>query len=193
MVTAAKTIAHEHRTAPGELALVHAFLNTWHADGPRERLENPERMQDWLAKRALILQAVPVSQAEFDRVRRLRDGLRQIIGDSGAEMPRGELDKLNQLARDARLVVHFDAEGAPQLVPEGSGVQVAIARILAAIATGHVEGTWSRLKLCRNAECQRVFYDTSKNHSAVWCSSQRCGNRMNARAYRARGHHADES
>jgi predicted RNA-binding Zn ribbon-like protein len=181
-----KPTLHEHKTAPGELALVHAFLNTWHADGPRERWENPERLRDWLAKRALIPQSTPVSQMEFDSMRCLRDGLRQLIAASGAKMPRAQLDKLNKLARDAHLVVHFDADGKPRLMPEDAGMQVAMARIFASVSVGQFEGTWSRLKLCRNIECQRVFYDTSKNHSAVWCSSQRCGNRMNARAYRAR-------
>jgi predicted RNA-binding Zn ribbon-like protein len=178
--------AHEHATAPGELGLVHAFLNTWHADGPRERFDSPERMQDWLTKRGLMTPGALVSRKEFETVRHFRDALRASIGADGEDARAGPTGQLNELARKALLLVQFDAAGRPGLAPAGSGVPAALARILAAIIAGEAEGTWCRMKRCGNAECQRVFYDTSKNRSAVWCSSQRCGNRMAARAYRAR-------
>jgi predicted RNA-binding Zn ribbon-like protein len=163
------------------------FLNTWHADGPRERFDSPERMRDWLAKRMLIAPAHRVSAAEFACVRRMRHGMRLLLAASGAELPAAELGAINELARKAELIVQFDDTGRSCLTPGASGVPAAMARIFAAVAAGQLDDTWSRLKVCSNAECQRVFYDMSKNHSAVWCSSQRCGNRMNARAYRARG------
>jgi predicted RNA-binding Zn ribbon-like protein len=173
----------EHATAPGDLALVHAFLNTTFAEGSRERFDTPERLHDWLAKRSLILPTEPVSRRDFEAVRALRDALRAMI--AGRIEPE-QRDALNRMTARAPLVLHFDNKAQPLLVPDSGGVPGAIARILAAIVAGEREGGWSRLKQCRNRECQRVFYDTSKNHSAVWCSSQRCGNRMAARAYRAR-------
>jgi predicted RNA-binding Zn ribbon-like protein len=48
------------------------------------------------------------------------------------------------------------------------------------------DGSWSRLKTCRNHGCRWVFYDLSKNRSASWCSMQLCGNRRKTRVYRAR-------
>ena len=193
MAGLAEAIGYEPRTAPGELALVHAFLNTWHADGPRERLESPERLRDWLVKRSLLAPAARVSVAEFEGVRRLRDGLRRLIGTPADGVAAAELEAINRLGRKMPLVVQFDAAGNPRLEPGGSGVQIAVARILAGIAAGRIEGTWPRLKLCRNVGCQRIFYDTSKNHSAIWCSSQICGNRMHARAHRARAHRDGEA
>jgi predicted RNA-binding Zn ribbon-like protein len=176
--------AHRHGTAPGELALVHAFLNTCHADGPRERFDSPERLQDWLAKRSLIAPDTQVSRSDYNAVRQFRDALRELIAGQGNTLQKSSL--LNRLAQKAPLIVRFDETGTPLLSPAGTGVPAAIATILARIMAGAADGTWYRLKLCRNAECQRVFYDTTKNHSAVWCSSQHCGNRMAARAYRAR-------
>jgi predicted RNA-binding Zn ribbon-like protein len=178
-------VPHSHSAAPGELALVHAFLNTWHADGPRERFDSPERMRDWLAKRSLISRTDTVSRREFELIRQLRTALRAMIADARGGTKREEL---NTLMQKALLVVQFDLNGRPTLAPARSGVQGAIARILAAIVAGEAEGNRQRLKVCRNVDCQRVFYDTSKNRSAVWCSSQLCGNRMAARAYRARSH-----
>jgi predicted RNA-binding Zn ribbon-like protein len=48
------------------------------------------------------------------------------------------------------------------------------------------DGTWSRLKACRAADCRWAFYDRARNHSRHWCSMEVCGNRTKARAYRAR-------
>jgi predicted RNA-binding Zn ribbon-like protein len=47
-----------------------------------------------------------------------------------------------------------------------------------------LDGTWERLKACRN--CYWSFYDYSPNRSATWCSMQICGNRQKTRAYRRR-------
>jgi predicted RNA-binding Zn ribbon-like protein len=47
-----------------------------------------------------------------------------------------------------------------------------------------LDGTWVRLKACRN--CHWSFYDYSPNRSATWCSMQLCGNRTKTRAYRSR-------
>ena len=47
-------------------------------------------------------------------------------------------------------------------------------------------GTWDRLKVCRNDECQWAFYDRSRNRSGAWCTMAVCGNRMKGRAFRRR-------
>jgi predicted RNA-binding Zn ribbon-like protein len=49
-----------------------------------------------------------------------------------------------------------------------------------------VDGSWSRLKACRNHGCRWAFYDYSRNRSASWCSMQLCGNRTKTRTYRRR-------
>jgi predicted RNA-binding Zn ribbon-like protein len=48
------------------------------------------------------------------------------------------------------------------------------------------DGSWARLKACRSQLCKWLFYDRSRNRSAVWCSMAVCGNRTKTRAYRAR-------
>jgi predicted RNA-binding Zn ribbon-like protein len=181
-----KMSRHDHPTAPGDLALVHAFLNTTIAASARERFDTPDRMQDWLAKRSLMPSTAPISPGEFETVLTLRNALRALLASSDDQVRRKQLDMINSIVERAPLIVRFDDPGTPRLLPGQSGISGAIAQILTAIIAGQAEGAWSRMKLCRNPECQRVFYDTSKNHSAVWCSSRQCGNRMAARAYRAR-------
>jgi predicted RNA-binding Zn ribbon-like protein len=48
------------------------------------------------------------------------------------------------------------------------------------------DGTWERLKACREPSCVWAFYDYSKNRSAAWCSMEVCGNRNKVRLFRTR-------
>ena len=59
-----------------------------------------------------------------------------------------------------------------------------LAHVVAIAFRAMLEGTWPRLKACRN--CKWAFYDYSKNRAASWCSMQLCGNRLKTRAYRSR-------
>ena len=43
------------------------------------------------------------------------------------------------------------------------------------------DGTFARLKACREHTCEWAFYDHSRNRSATWCSMEVCGNRAKAR------------
>jgi predicted RNA-binding Zn ribbon-like protein len=51
-------------------------------------------------------------------------------------------------------------------------------------AVAMLDGTWSRLKACR--ECRWAFYDHSRNGAGSWCSMAVCGSRVKQRAYHAR-------
>jgi predicted RNA-binding Zn ribbon-like protein len=82
--------------------------------------------------------------------------------------------------------VRFDADGGSALAPEQGGVDLALAPIYDAVFCAMTEGTWQRLKACREDTCQWAFYDRSKNRSATWCSMEVCGNRNKARAFRER-------
>jgi Conserved protein containing a Zn-ribbon-like motif, possibly RNA-binding len=57
-------------------------------------------------------------------------------------------------------------------------------QIVAIALEAMLDGSWVRLKACRN--CHWSFYDYSPNRSATWCSMQLCGNRTKTRAYRRR-------
>jgi predicted RNA-binding Zn ribbon-like protein len=86
-------------------------------------------------------------------------------------------------ARSSRLTINFDS-AAPELVPRAFGVDGLLGRILAVTFLAMVDGSWTRLKGCRN--CRWAFFDESKNRSARWCSMTLCGNRLKTRAYRRR-------
>jgi predicted RNA-binding Zn ribbon-like protein len=72
------------------------------------------------------------------------------------------------------------------------GIDAAIGRFLAIIYESITQGTWQRLKVCRNDTCRWAFYDSSRNHSGAWCTMAICGNRMKGRTFRRR-HPAGEA
>ena len=94
------------------------------------------------------------------------------------------LSTIRGMATHLLLKVQLVAPAEAHLEPESEGVDGFLARVLAEVYTAMATETWARLKICRNSACSRAFYDKSRNHSGVWCSSSLCGNRMHARAYR---------
>ena len=86
----------------------------------------------------------------------------------------------NALAIEAAKIDH--GLNAPQLQFGPTRVGRVMAIVHAAIA----DGTWSRLKACREPTCEWAFYDYTKNRSGAWCTMDVCGNRAKARAYRER-------
>ena len=81
-------------------------------------------------------------------------------------------------AARSSVVVDLDANGVSLTGTDPLGQVTAVA------LTAMLDGTWPRLKVCRN--CEWAFYDNSKNRAGSWCSMQLCGNRKKTREYRAR-------
>src|SRR6266550_8411843 len=78
----------------------------------------------------------------------------------------------------------LDERGAVRLEAYAHGVDAALGQIVAVAHGAMFDGSWSRLKACRN--CRWVFHDYSRNRSASWCSMLLCGGRHKTRAYRRR-------
>ena len=177
------------KTAPGQLALVQALVNTQHGQGRYAHVEltSPEQLRAWLVAHRLLAAGTPVTPGDFRRVLQLREALRSLLGaNNERETPASQVDVLNRLASNAPLTVRVQHDGVPTLEPDIAGVDGAIARLVGIVFTAMTDGTWARLKACRNERCQKAFYDTSKNRSGAWCSMAGCGSRFKARAYRHR-------
>lgn len=178
-----------HRaTAPGGLALVQALLNSVDIEAGVDELERPRDLGQWLRSRDLLDDdGRDPTEIEHVRVLEFREALRDVLSARDA----GERDvaaaaTLEQAAGRAPVVISVSADGTPELVPAAAGVGAAVARIMGEIARAAAEGTWARLKICRNDACRWSFYDVSRNRSGTWCTMAVCGNRMKGRAFRAR-------
>jgi predicted RNA-binding Zn ribbon-like protein len=159
--------------APGELRLVQLFVNTINLD------RGDEWLRAWLEEQGLT----PDERA-LARARVVREAIRELLYANNRQPVEGDpWTALRHAADTAELTVDF---AEPALVPRATGVDGALGSVLVASFAAMADGTWSRLKACRNHDCRWAFYDYSKNRSASWCSMQLCGNRTKTRAYRAR-------
>ena len=185
------TIMNEEQSkaAPGPLALVQALVNTQYGQGRHAHVEltSPEQLRVWLVAHRLLADGTPVTEGDFRRVLLLREALRSLLrANNETEMLASQVEVLNRLTSNAPLTVRFHHDGLPTLEPDIAGVDGTLARLVGIVFTAMTDGTWGRLKACRNDRCQKAFYDTSKNRSGAWCSMARCGSRLKARAYRHR-------
>jgi predicted RNA-binding Zn ribbon-like protein len=152
------------KAAPEPLRHVQLLINS-------TDLENEvEWLPEWLAEHGL-------GEAELARAAELREALRALVlANNGRRLERDARDVLNR----ARVAVEVAEDASLGVVSRGDALDDVVAIALGAM----LDGSWSRLKACRN--CRWCFYDYSPNRSATWCSMQLCGNRKKTRAYRAR-------
>jgi len=103
----------------------------------------------------------------------LRDALRTLVV--------GEPDRPTLGAIAARHPLHVVFEASRPRLDGATG----IAKVLAMVHEVMTNGSWARVRSCRNPNCGWIYYDSSKNGSGRWCSTE-CSHVMRSRAYRAR-------
>jgi predicted RNA-binding Zn ribbon-like protein len=159
--------------APEPLRLVQRLVNT--VDFERDR--------DWLGD-FLAEEDVSATPAELEGVRRTREAIRELLYANNHQPFEGDpYGVLREAADRARFTLDL---AAPAVVADAPGVDGLLGRVLAVAYGAMIDGTWHRLKACRNHGCRWAFYDQSRNRSASWCSMQLCGNRTKTRSYRRR-------
>ncbi|MDT6983082.1 CGNR zinc finger domain-containing protein [Streptomyces lusitanus] len=174
------------RPAPGGLVLVQELLNT-RAIPPHgeDVLADEESGGRWLRDVTAAwagAQGRPGPSGEphagdLERVRALRERLAALVT--------GEAEPA-RAPTDVSLRPALDEAGRVALVPVGSPGEWLEASVWAQVLLAQTDGTWQRLKLCREPGCRSAFYDRSRNNSGVWHDVRRCGNAANLRASRAR-------
>jgi predicted RNA-binding Zn ribbon-like protein len=183
---------HDPAAEPGippGLARVSAFVNTREISGSAtiEGFASPADLGAWLVAQDLMEADVCVDETDLREAIRIREALREgLFGHAGHEVEPWAVAELGDAGRRAPVAVTFSPDGAPSLEPTGTGVRAAFGRMFADIAVAVADGTWPRLKACRNDECRWAYFDASRNRSGRWCSMASCGNRMKGRAYRDR-------
>lgn len=175
--------------APGRLAVVQAFLNTYFDLTPGRHggdvLSSPAALTRWLAEHGLVSAGARPLGEDLERALALRASLRELlrISTNGDPPPASELERLNQLAQGAAVELRLEPSGPRFTTPDEASVTGAIGVLLATVATAMIDGTWSRLKICPGRDCGWAFYDHSRNQGGRWCSMSICGGREKARAH----------
>jgi predicted RNA-binding Zn ribbon-like protein len=178
----------EQKPAPPPLVAVQAFANTLDVEEGIDRLESLDAYKRWLRESGLAARNASVSAADLKEAHQVRGTIRALL----AANERGDVDRkaakvLGQIAADHRVALSIGKSGElePDLSPAVNGHDF-VCLLLGIVFHAQVNGTWPRLKLCENDECQWAFYDSSKNRSGSWCQMGVCGNRLKNRAYRQR-------
>jgi predicted RNA-binding Zn ribbon-like protein len=171
--------------APGGLEHVRRFLNTWkHLARTREDRDHlPSLARDAAAWERRFPSLRRPREDELEELTALRTGLRRAVED--------DLDVrwLNAQLEGARVTVKIDASGSTiRYVPAGEAT--AVSDLLAIVVEAIGDGTWQRLKACR--DCQLVFFDRTRNASKRWCQmsarqgGRACGSIAKVQSWRAR-------
>lgn len=173
--------------APGDLALVQAFLNTrWDLTTPDhgETLVSPAALHDWLEASGLIGERDRLDAGDLDRTLAIREGLRALAFANNELQPDPRaVNAMRQASQGAATEIRIEPQGPRFVAAAATPIDAAIGAVFAITARAMIDGTWKRFKACPGRRCGWVFYDHSRNLSARWCSMQVCGNREKARAY----------
>ncbi len=173
-----------------DLQLLQDFVNTNDLEGDRDRLATPDLLREWLASRSLIEAEAPLDAAAHHRALAIREGVRSLArANNGEALDASRVAALNHAAAAIPLTASLRLAagvGEWRLAPAARDVDAFLGRIMAIVVRAMADGSWSRVKACRNDTCRWLFYDQSRNRSGTWCTMAICGSRMKARAYRAR-------
>jgi predicted RNA-binding Zn ribbon-like protein len=187
----------EHKLAPMPLLLVQAFVNTLDLDLGTDVFAHPEEARAWLADSGLRDPGPPSPKRpgpdlgdDLLIAREVRTGIRALIRLNTENKPLAgdELQPLQKVAREGQPRLQVSMDGQVRLGPAlpASRLVDGLLRLLLITRDAQADGSWDRMKLCGNPDCQWAFYDRSHSRRGAWCDMASCGNRLKNRNLRAR-------
>jgi predicted RNA-binding Zn ribbon-like protein len=178
--------ADETKPAPMPLLVVQSFVNTWEADSGVDLLTEEGPARRWLRDAGLLEDGR--GDVDLATARQLREGIRALlVHNAGGDAPDAATTAaLGALTERCRLRPTVHPGGGIELWADGSGGLGAVGRLLLIVRDAQRDGTWGRLKACRNPDCHWAFYDRSHAGRGAWCDMAVCGNRIKNRNLRSR-------
>ena len=178
----------EAKPAPMPLLRIQAFLNTSDFGEGADLLADPDAARRWLVDAGLLDPKAPLGASDLELARDVREAIRGVLVTGRADGGDGpDLTSLRRLteANLARMTVGADGMLGLESAEDGS-LGCGLFDLLLIARQAQQNGTWTRLKVCANSECQWAFYDRSRNQQGNWCDMAVCGNRLKNRQLRAR-------
>ncbi|HET9973078.1 MAG TPA: ABATE domain-containing protein [Streptosporangiaceae bacterium] len=153
-----------------------------------ERLLTPGHLARWYAEANVATIPVPVTGAGLDDARAVREAIyraaRALIG--GQPPAAGDEEIINRAAAAPPPVPRME-RGAVALAAAGPDPAASALSSVARDAIGLFTTADSRrLRECASPECGLLFVDLSRPGRRRWCSSNACGGKARAAAYRQR-------
>jgi len=153
-----------------------------------EQLRDPPSAAAWLAEQGLLPPDLELTQAEFQRLIELRQGLYALLLLPRKQWTKDAARLFNQAIRDAPLEVSVTSRRTVRIASPDRAFAGAIGKIASLVINCYFAGQWKRFKVCANDECRKVFYDESRSGVRRWCG-RRCGDRIRARSHRSAVRH----
>ncbi len=179
----------ETKPAPGLLLLVQAFVNTRDDDRRGDLLAQADAGNEWLHMSGLLAAGIDAAPPELRVARDVREAIRALIAanSDGVVIGADDIHALEAVARGSHVQLGISPAGEVNLASRPSGeLADGLLSLMLIIRDAQREGTWSRLKLCGNPDCQWAFYDRSHSRRGTWCDMASCGNLIKNRNLRAR-------
>jgi predicted RNA-binding Zn ribbon-like protein len=182
--------AQEVKPAPPPLLLVQAFVNTRDEETGADLLASAQTAGPWLSDAGLAGPQTALGPAALESARDVRESLRALLACNGGGPPPTDEQRapLDALARASRPRLRVDPDGRILLTagrPPGT-LADGLLGLLLAVRDAQRDGSWQRLKICRNPECRWAFFDRSPARRGTWCDMASCGNVIKNRNFRAR-------
>jgi predicted RNA-binding Zn ribbon-like protein len=175
----------ETKPAPMPLLVVQSFVNTWEGDTGIDLFDDLATATRWLAEAGLVEGAF--DERDLEEARVLREAIRALlVRNADGEAPDdAERSAVSALAEGCRYRPVVTPDGWIELEP-ALGADMLPTALFLLIRDAQRDGTWARLKACRNPDCQWAYYDRSHAGRGAWCDMAVCGNRMKNRNLRSR-------
>lgn len=171
----------------GRLSLDLTWTLRYRAVAPTELLVHPADLRRWISVAVAPLRA-PTDPALLPEVVRLREAIHaaaRAVVDGGPVRERDRRIVNDWAARPAPYVRLDRGGGSTVLLRPGAEVESALAAV-AADAVDLLSTRDGRLRACEGPACSLLFHDASRPGRRRWCSTERCGNRVNTTTYRRR-------
>jgi predicted RNA-binding Zn ribbon-like protein len=172
----------------GRLSLDLTWTLRFRAVWPTELLVEPDDLGAWIQAVGLPAPAAP-TRADVANARRLREVIFRAATAAidGRHIDEADREHLNRWAARPSPYTLLAADGTLHTAaPAGREVAAclsAIARDAVTLLAGAHDG---RLRRCSGPQCSLLFCDDSRPGNRRWCTTARCGNKVNTKAYRAR-------
>jgi predicted RNA-binding Zn ribbon-like protein len=179
----------EKKPAPMPLLVVQGFVNTLDLEEGTDVMADADAAREWLIDAGLLDQAASASPSELGRAREVRESLRWLLArdDGSPEVREERLAPLRRLTETHRARLTLDDGGVIGLENARlEDLDDGLFELLLIVRRAQEHGSWARLKVCTNPDCQWAFFDRSRNQQGSWCDMALCGNRLKNRELRAR-------
>jgi predicted RNA-binding Zn ribbon-like protein len=168
------------------LAFVATMGERWR--GNYERLRDPADLARWYQQAGMLDEPIPITPGGLETAHRLREAIYRHAQHVIKNQPPAIHDeKVINAAASAPPLIPVLRSGTSRLTLPPTGTEQAALSTLARDAIDLFASPASdRIRECASSECGLLFVDTSRPGQRRWCSSNACGGRARATAYRRR-------